>query len=83
MINKETRQNHPTSEIITENERQLKQLQEWVSYGEEFLNGENSEKNISDKTIAIKYIYLTFEKILCIIIDEIKYSLRSLKIRSH
>lgn len=56
MINKETRQNHPTSEIITENERQLKQLQEWATYGEEFFNGENSEKNISDKTIAIKYI---------------------------
>ena len=48
MINKETRQNHPTSEIITENENQLKQLQKWVSYGVEFLEGENSEKNISD-----------------------------------
>ena len=48
MINKETRQNHPTSEIITENERQLKQLQKWIAYGEDFLNGEDSERNITD-----------------------------------
>ena len=48
MINRETRQNHPTSEIITENERQLKQLQKWIAYGEDFLNGEDSERNITD-----------------------------------
>lgn len=48
MINRETQQNPPTSPIITENENQLKQLQKWVAYGDEFLNGENSEKNISD-----------------------------------
>lgn len=47
MINNQTI-NKSTSPIVTENERQLKQLQEWVSYGEEFLNGKNSEKNISD-----------------------------------
>lgn len=48
MINRETRQNHPTSSIITENERQLKQLQKWMIYGEEFLNGENFEQSISE-----------------------------------
>jgi hypothetical protein len=48
LINRETRQNHPTSEIITENERQLKQLQKWIAYGEDFLNGEDSERNITD-----------------------------------
>lgn len=48
MINRETRQNHPTPPIVTENENQLKQLQEWVGYGVEFLEGENSKKNISE-----------------------------------
>lgn len=48
MINKETRQNHPTSEIIVEDENQLKQLQKWIAYGEDFLNGEDSERNITD-----------------------------------
>lgn len=48
MINKETRQNHPTSLIVTENEKQLKQLQEWMAYGDEFFNGKNSEGNITD-----------------------------------
>lgn len=48
MINKETRQNHPTSEIITENERQLKHLQKWIAYGNGFLNGKDSDRNITN-----------------------------------
>ena len=48
LINKETRQNHPTSEIIVENEKQLKQLQKWMVYGDEFFNSEDSERNITD-----------------------------------
>ena len=47
MINSQTT-NHPTSPIITENENQLKQLQKWVVYGDEFFNGKNSEGNITD-----------------------------------
>lgn len=47
MINSQT-VNKSTSPIVAENENQLKQLQEWVSYGVEFLEGENSEKNISE-----------------------------------
>ena len=40
--------NKSTSPIVTENENQLKQLQEWMAYEVEFLEGENSEKNISE-----------------------------------
>ena len=47
MINSQT-VNKSTSPIITENERQLKQLQKWIAYGEDFLNGEDSERNITD-----------------------------------
>ena len=47
MINSQT-VNKSTSPIVTENERQLKQLQEWVAYGKEFLEGKNYHKNISD-----------------------------------
>lgn len=47
MINSQT-VNKSTSPIVTENERQLKQLQEWVAYGEEFFSDENSKRNITD-----------------------------------
>lgn len=47
MINSQTT-NHPTSPIVTENENQLKQLQKWVAYGKEFLEGKNYHKNISN-----------------------------------
>lgn len=48
MTNNQTKNNHSLSPIITENENQLKQLQEWVAYGKEFLEGKNYHKNISD-----------------------------------
>lgn len=47
MINNQT-VNKSTPPIVIENERQLKQLQEWVTYGEEFFSDENSKGNITD-----------------------------------